>query len=239
MQHLFSKVSRTECSITRGGLVSARSGRFKQGLLRRIGSCTPLLLWFHASSLWAETPHSSHPTPDETVVYLSLSDAIEKGAEQGPAVAVAVAPRAATQAAVEAANPIANQVPVVQGQVGPRISNGRVTPELIVSLSQQVPWVPTGRVQERLALARRQLVDKDIELTRLDSGEQAGHAWIDLAYADGLLVLRKAVVEEAEHNLKLIEARVRTGETDAVALAMAQGELAANQALVLDAEGLH
>lgn len=187
----------------------------------------------------AQEGHQAHPEDGREVVYLSFEQALRRGAEFGPDVTEAKAPRASANEAVRRAHPLFSQVPVVQGQLGPRVSSGRTTPELIVSISQPIPLMNTGKVQENLARAERSSVEKNIDLASLDSAERAGHAWINLAYSEELLQLRAQANEQAELYLRVVESRAKVGEIDQGDLALAQSELASMQALVLQAEGEH
>lgn len=191
---------------------------------------------------WSARAQDAHPAPPEDrrqVVSLSFEEALARGAASGPDVTVATAPRASAHDAVRYADPIFTQVPVVEAQVGPRFSSAETTPELVVSLSQPVPLTNTGKAQKRWARAELTSVEKDIELVALDSAERAGQAWIDLAYAEELLKLRKDALEQAEVHLRIVQSRTEVGVIDRSDLALAQGEVASARSLLLDAEVQH
>lgn len=187
----------------------------------------------------AQDAHPAHPQDGRQVVYLSFEEALKRGALLGPDVIVATAPRASANEAVRYSKPLLTQVPVVQAQVGPRFSSGTTTPELVVSVSQPVPLANTGRAQQRWARAELTAVEKDVELSALDSAERAGQAWIGLAHAEELLKLRKEAQEQAERHLRIVESRTQVGVIDRSELALAQSELASARSLLLDAEAQH
>jgi outer membrane protein, heavy metal efflux system len=129
--------------------------------------------------------------------------------------------------------------PVLSAQVGPRATNGSVTPELIVGVSQ--PLSTGGQRQAQGDVARREivLVDATVEVERAEAALQAGLAWIDLALSDRVLALRQDAMVEAERLATLTETRVRLGESEALDLAIARGHWATFRASTIDAEGMH
>lgn len=187
----------------------------------------------------AEAPHSQHPTDSENVVYLTLEEALSRGASAGPEVGVADAPREALAEAAARANPVFTQVPTLQAQFGPRFSRGDIHPDVTVSVSQPVPLTRVGPVQQRLARAEKMAVEREFELAQLDSAERAGRAWVDLALSERSLLLRQESQKRALENLRIVESRVRHGEADPSVFSLAASELADAKSRVLEAEGDH
>ncbi len=237
-----NQLSNTKSPV-RGGFVRKFPLRsWRKRLL--VGPVTVTLALSWASFVFAEMSepkptHSGHPEESEQVVYLSFEQALRRGGSIGPEVALARASSEALKEAVRESNPIFTQLPVLQTQLGPRFTGGQIKPDIIVSLSQPIALTRKGAIQEQLARAEQDVGKKGVQWSALQGAEQAGQAWIELALSEELLEIRKHSVEQAKLNLKLVESRVRVGESDQAERALAQSEVASAQSLVLDAEGRH
>ncbi len=187
----------------------------------------------------AETSHAEHPDEAENVVYLTLEEALRRGAKAGPERAVSEAPLGALNDAVDEANPLLTQSPLLQAQVGPRLIGGRASTDVTVSLTQPMPLSPQGRLRLRLARAEQKAANQEVELSALDGAERAGQAWIDLVLSEHLLALRKDAEQRAQENLRILQVRANVGEIEPSVLAVAQGELASTRSSILEAEGQH
>jgi outer membrane protein TolC len=181
--------------------------------------------------------HGEHTR--QATVSVTLATAIDLGSKRGPESTKTRASRKAAEHMATVASPTFTQLPYVQTQVGPRLSNDKLRPEFIVSAVQPFTWGDISGAQRRVANATARVVESTTESARLSDAERAAHAWIDLALAEQLLALRRQFVTQASSLAALAEARVSTGEAQPVERALAQSELSEAQVLVLDAEGTH
>lgn len=186
----------------------------------------------------AEHSHEEHPSPSE-VEYLSFAQALRAGARAAPDVAAHARVETAAQQAVQVSHPLLTQLPQVQAQIGPRVSAGQATPEVIVTALQSFSLLHAGKAQERAARAEETAVSGEVRALRLRAAERAGQAWIALALAEERLRLRQLVVTELERQLAFAQARAEVGEGLALDVAMAQAELARARSAALQAEGDH
>lgn len=211
-------------------------------LARRLAPCC-LVLFSHPLAprpAFAHEDHTAHPAhaAPETL-FVSLSQAIAMGARNGPDVQRSKAPRGSAAALREVAAPFVTQLPYVQTQLGPRLSRGAYSPEVIVSVNQPFTIGDTAGIQKRVARATLEAVDATTRSAELTDAQRAAEAWILLALADRVLDLRKQFTEQATSLVTLARARVTAGEANPLELALAEGELSDAQSLVIDAEGLH
>lgn len=197
-----------------------------------------LLASLVARSAAAHTDHASHPQHAEQTTLVTLAQAVAWGAKSGPDGTRAKAPLPAT-AGLATAAPKTTQLPFVQAQLGPRLSNSNLSPEVIVSVAQPFVWSDAAGVQKRVAHATQKLATSATLGAELSDAERAAHAWLDLALADEVLELRRAAVTAAESLLTLARARVAAGSAQPMELALSESELADAQALVMAAEDLH
>lgn len=210
-----------------------------EGMPGVVGAFFGVLCFLVSGAAVAQEEHATHPEQANNVVYLTLQQALRRGAERGPEVEEARAAGPALSEAVRRANPLFSQLPVLQAQFGPRFTGRTIAPDVVVSLSQPLPLTPVGPKQLQLARAEKLSAERELDLVQLDAAERAGHAWIEMAFSEELLALRKQAVAQAERNLHVVESQVRVGETDASALAQATSDVAEAKSLVLDAEGRH
>jgi outer membrane protein TolC len=188
----------------------------------------------------AHDDHSRHPEhPKDDTQFLTLEQAIAQGASHGPETTRALAPRDSARDLRGAADPFVTQLPYAQTQLGPRVSRGDLSPEVIVSVTQPFTWGDTAGVQKRVARSTLALVDASGKSARLVDAARAARAWLDLALADQVLELRQKFTNEAQTLAQLARARVTAGEAQPAELALAEGDLADAQVLVIDAEGAH
>lgn len=207
---------------------------------RRVARALPWCVLSWVSITPAHDDHSRHPAhPVGDTQFLSLDQAIALGASHGPESKMALAPRDAARELREAAAPFVTQLPYAQTQVGPRVSRGDLSPEVIVSVTQPFTWGDTSGVQKRVARSTLAAIDASGKSAQLLDAARAARAWLDLALADEVLELRQEFTKEARTLVQLASARVSAGEAQPAELALAQSDLADAQALVIDAEGAH
>lgn len=200
----------------------------------------PWCLLLFARSTFAHDDHTTHPAHEASdTVLLNLAQAITLGAESGPDVVKSKATHASARALGAVAAPLFTQLPYVQTQIGPRLSRGVTSPEVIVSLNQPFTLGDTSGVQKRVARATAKWVHATTRSAQLWDAHRAADAWITLALADQVLQLRRESIEEATSLVELAKARVASGEAQPVEVALAESELSDAQSLVIDAEGLH
>lgn len=210
-----------------------RSGAFA----RRAAPWCMLLL---SRGAFAHANHTEHPShAQSSSVLLSLDQAIALGAENGPEVTKAKATHAAARELGNVAAPLFTQLPYVQTQVGPRLSRGVWSPEVIVSVNQPFTLGDTAGVQKRVARATSHWVHATTRSAELWDARRAADAWITVALADRVLQLRREFSEQATSLVALAKARVAAGEAQPVELALAESELSDALSMVIDAEGLH
>lgn len=207
----------------------------------RLGSVLP---WVVMGCLWAtpalpEHSHSDHAPHAGSVIRLSLTQALELGAQRGPEVTRVSATRGATKQLAAVAAPTFTQLPFVQAQIGPRLSRDKVLPEFIVSANQPFTWGDVSGAQRRVSNATGRALETETAHARLNDAERAAHAWIELALAERVLALRKDFVALAESLAAVANARVSAGEAQPMERALSQSELASAQSELIDAEGSH
>lgn len=197
-------------------------------------------LLFFALPAFAHEDHESHPEhAHPNTLLLNLAQATALGAKNGPEVVKSKATHAAGRELEAAANPFLTQLPYVQAQLGPRVSRGATSPEVIVGVNQPFTLGDTAGVQKRIARATSKTLLATTRSAELSGARRAANAWIMLALADRTLKLRREFAEQAQSLVALARARVTAGEAEPVELALAESELADAHSLVIDAEGLH
>jgi len=205
--------------------------------VRHLVSWCLLLL---AQPAFAHEDHESHPIHAHAdTLLLDLAQAIALGANNGPEVIKSKATHAAGRDLEAAASPFMTQLPYIQTQLGPRLSRGALSPEVIVGVNQPFTLGDTAGVQKRVARATSQTLTATTRSAELSAARRAADAWITLALADRTLKLRREFAEQAKALVALARARVTAGEAEPVELALAESELADAHSLVIDAEGLH
>lgn len=173
----------------------------------------------------------------EANLRVTLEQAMALAAERGPETARTSAVRRAAEDVLANASPVVAQLPYVQTQLGPRFTQGKSRPEVIVSATQPFVWGDVSGVQRRVAQATQRVVNTAIESAQWSDAERAAHAWIDLALANRVLSLRQAFVQRARALVILAEARVAAGQAEPLEQALAQSELSEGEELVIEAEG--
>lgn len=204
---------------------------------RRVAAWCVLLF---VETAFAQGDHSQHPLHAETgTTRVGLQRAITLGAQNGPEVIKSRATHAAAQGLGEVAAPFLTQQPYIQTQVGPRLSRGDLSPEVIVSVNQPFSLSDTVGVQKRIARATSLAVGAYSRSSEFVDARRAAEAWIALALAERVLTLRQAFTTESRSLVALARARVTAGEAQPVELALAEAELSDAQSLVMEAEGWH
>nr|AYM52559.1 hypothetical protein [Aetherobacter rufus] len=169
---------------------------------------------------------------------IGLAEAIRLGATEGPKIAAAKAPRGALAEAGRAADTLFPLLPRVTASVGERRGPTAVGVEISVSVLQDLSLGGLGGARRDTAAALARLTEADFARAKLDGAARAALSWIGLVEASRLLALREEGLAQAEALLRAVRARVGTGVSDPLELALAQGEIGAARAAVLDAEGL-
>jgi cobalt-zinc-cadmium efflux system outer membrane protein len=169
---------------------------------------------------------------------LRLAEAIRLGAAEGPGVATAEAPRGALVEAERAAGSLFPLLPRATIAVGERRGSTGAGVELSVGVLQDFSLGGLGTARRETASALARLTEADVARARLDAAARAALAWIAVVEADRLFALRREGLAQAEALLRVVRARVTTGVSDPLELALAEGEIGAARAAVLDAEGL-
>jgi len=191
------------------------------------------------SALRAEPQvHEEHPK-GAAVKHISLREAMRMGAQKGPGVGVAQAPQSSLADARRASNAIFTRLPQVQLQAGSRSGQFGPGPEIIVTITQNIPLAGVRGARQKTAAALEHVAEVDVRRAQLDAATRAALAWINLAEADRILQLRRESLSQAEAILRVASARTKSGEAEPIEQALAQGEVASARASVIDAEGLH
>jgi cobalt-zinc-cadmium efflux system outer membrane protein len=169
---------------------------------------------------------------------LGLAEAIRLGALEGPGVATAKAPRSGFAEAERAAGSLFPLLPRATIAVGERRGPTGAGVELSVGLLQDFSLGGLGAARRDTATALARLTEADVARASLDAAARAALAWIGFVEADRLFALRREGLAQADELVRLVRARVTTGVSDPLELALAEGELGSARAAVLDAEGL-
>lgn len=164
--------------------------------------------------------------------------ALQLGMQRGPEIAVANAPRAAVAEVRRLANPLLVQPASAALYGGYRWGRLGAGLELTANVVQSFSWQPLGAARERGADSLHTLTQASIEQARLQAGERALLAWVDLLEADALHELRARTRTDAEQLQKIVRTRVGVGTGEPVDAALADGERGAAEAAELEAEGL-
>jgi len=200
-----------------------------------------------ASATFAATPaaaggghvdDAAPPANGATRRPLGLDEAIRLGASEGPGVAVAAAPRGALAEAERAARSLFPLLPRATIAVGERRGPTGAGIELSVGVVQEISLGGLGGARRDTAAALARLAEADVARAGLDAAGRAGLAWIAVAEADRVFALRRDGLAQAAALLRVVRARVGTGVGDPLELSLAEGEVGAARAAVLDAEGL-
>lgn len=202
----------------------------------------PLVVFLGTSAAQAQTTsriHDHHPEESPETRRLDFEVALRLAAQKGPLVSLAIAGQSAQSRAQDSASPLVAQAPLVQGQLGPRWSQGSTSPEVIIGVVQPLSVVPVGSAQKALIKTEIAARAVSIEAARIRSAEQAGHAWLNQALAHAQMEVRSSQLESARTLLELARARERSGEVDPSEVALLSAEVAFLRGTVLEAEGLH
>jgi outer membrane protein TolC len=210
-----------------------------RGVALAIAAATASLSWVPA---YADSGHGLEggvqPADAPAPRRIGLAEAIRLGATEGPGLAVAKAPRSALAEAGRAADALFPLLPRATAAVGERRGPLGAGIEVSVSVLQDLSLGGLGGARRDTAAALARLTEADVARARLDGAARAALSWIGLIEADRVLALRQEGLAQAEALLRAVRARVGTGVSEPLELALAQGEGAAARAAVLDAEGL-
>ncbi|MFT3766983.1 MAG: TolC family protein [Minicystis sp.] len=168
---------------------------------------------------------------------LSLSEATRLGAARGPDVAIAAAPKGAADQTKRAAEAVFTTLPRVAVTAGDRFNGRGGGLEIGVNVSQDVPLAGVRGARKEAASAYGRVVELDVARARIDGGARAALAWIALAEAESVFAYRKEGLDQAEGIAKALRARVTRGVAEPLELSLAQGDVAAARAAVIEAEG--
>jgi outer membrane protein TolC len=169
---------------------------------------------------------------------IGLAEAIRLGASEGPGVATAKAPRSGIAEAERAGGSLFPLLPRATVAVGERRGPTGAGVEVSLGVLQDFSLGGLGAARRDTATALARLTEADVARARLDAAGRAALAWIAVVEADRLFALRREGLAQADALLRVVRARVTTGVSDPLDLALAEGEMGAARAAVLDAEGL-
>jgi cobalt-zinc-cadmium efflux system outer membrane protein len=169
---------------------------------------------------------------------LGLAEAIRLGASEGPGVATAKAPRSGIAEAERAGGSLFPLLPRATLAVGERRGPSGAGVEVSVGVLQDFSLGGLGAARRETATALARLTEADVARARLDAAGRAALAWIAVVEADRLFALRREGLAQADALLRVVRARVTTGVSDPLDLALAEGEMGAARASALDAEGM-
>lgn len=186
----------------------------------------------------ATTVHAVEESGTIAPLQITFDEAVRRGLEEGPGVAAARAARpGAIDARAAASQPLA-YAPRLLLEGGRRFgATSGPGVELSVGVQQDFSIAGLGRERREAAAALVDAVTTDVERARRDAGARAAQAWVDAALWREVLRLRSASLVEATRALDAARARVRVGASQPVDLALAEGDRAAAQAQVIEAEG--
>ena len=203
-----------------------RSGRARASRLFALLSSAMLLL-----------PSTPVAAQEPAVVVGSRDDAARRGALHGPGVAVAQAPRGSLAEVRQSAYAFPKP-PTATVSAGYR--GGSLTPgaELVVTLLQEVPLRSLGRERSAVGDAIRDVVESDVARARLDSAARGALAWVGACEAREIAHLRREALDQAEALAEMTRKRFDAGAAQPYERALAEAELGAARASMLDAEGL-
>lgn len=185
------------------------------------------------------TEHESaaHQEPPAGTPIVTRRDALRTGVRQGPDVAVAEAPKGAVAEMRRRANPAVLQPATASVYGGYRWGLFGAGAELNANVVQSFSWTPLGKPREKSAEALGSLTERAIDQARLNAGERALLAWVNLLEADAVHDLRVKSRDAAVKLRKIAHVRVDVGTGEPTEAALADGELGAAEAAELQAEG--
>jgi outer membrane protein TolC len=166
-----------------------------------------------------------------------MAKAASMARSRGPDVRVASASKAALGEVRSAANTLVPTPPRVALTGGVRHSVTGETPELGVSVVQDLPLAGVGGARRELATNLIDAQAADVKHATRSASARAALAWIDLANAQRVFALRSEAKAHADSLARIAEARVKSGAGDPIERALAASEAADARASVLEAEG--
>lgn len=172
-----------------------------------------------------------------TPLLVELGDATRLGALRGPGVRVAEAPHDAIIEA-QAASFGFLRPPSVTLSAGYRAGALTPGPEVAASVLQDFALRPLGDARARSADAMHLAWKADVTRARLEAAARAALAWAGASETQELVRLRHAALEQAKALAFVVRARVGAGVALPHERALADAEVGAAEAAVLDAEGL-
>lgn len=197
----------------------------------------------------AETPHplppdqvssalAVHASSASTVHRVTLPDAIRVGAAQGPGLSVAQAPRAAVIEAQRAAGSLFPILPRATVAVGDRTGPSGRGVEVGVTVVQDISLGGLRGARRNAAAALERLTEADVARARIEAAARSGIAWIAVWEADRIFELRRQGIDQALALLAAAKARVLAGVVEPLSRSVAEGEVAAARASIIEAEGM-
>jgi outer membrane protein TolC len=184
----------------------------------------------------AIAPCTAHAEEGPSLV-VGRIEATRLGALHGPGVLLAEAPRDAIIEARSAATGLPRP-PALTLSAGYRAGVITPGPEVAVTIIQDVALRPLGDARVRSADAMHTAWEADVARARLEAATRAGLAWVGASEAHELVRLRQAALDQAQALASVVHARVDAGVALPHERALADADVGAAKAGVLDAEGM-
>lgn len=180
----------------------------------------------------------AQPSAADRPLAVGRDDAARLGAERGPTIGIAAAPRSGVSAAGQASRALLVHPPRLTISAGRRAGDFGAGAELGGTLVEEIPLARVGRARSETASALSAVTETDVARARLESATDAALAWVDAVEARNLEELRTRSLEHAKTLAATIRTRAKAGTAMPDEVALAEGELGAAEAAVLDAEGM-
>ncbi len=174
--------------------------------------------------------------PPSPALSIGFADAVRRGASASSVVAVARAPESAVADARWSATALPRP-PTLALSGGWRTGTSAGGTEVGASLTQEIALRPLGSARVHVADALRDAVSSDVERARLEGATRAALAWATAAEARAIAALRIESAGQAATLLATTRARVEAGVAHPYERALAQAEVGAAAAAVIDGEG--
>jgi outer membrane protein TolC len=170
-------------------------------------------------------------------VEVDRDDAARIASQRGPGVALAESPRAAIAETGHSAYALP-RAPTATVSAGYRGGSFTPGPEIVVTVMQDVSLRSLGGARSAVADALHEVVETDVARARLESATRGALAWVGACEAREIFRLRSEGLAQAQALADTTRKRVDAGAALPYERALAEAELGAARASVLDAEGV-